>query len=91
MSLLEFAWIYFNSIEFTIVEFAILKNCEITCWNDFAKEKYAASNDDDCGKESEHDRHNCVEKNKFNTNNDAFNECENEIIFLNLLEFIWIY
>ena len=27
-------------------------------------------------------------KNKFNSNNDAFNECENERIFLNLREFV---
>ena len=28
--------------------------------------------------------------NKFDSNNDASNECENERIFLNLLEFTWI-
>ena len=29
--------------------------------------------------------------NKFDTNNEASNECENERIYLNLLEFIGIY
>ena len=31
-----------------------------------------------------------LKKNKFDTNNYASNECENEKFFLNLLEFIWI-